>query len=129
MAAMWWAAMTVTTVGYGDIYPITPLGQTIPSMITIGAALLLALPSAILAAGFMEERQKEQRFHEHAVTETGISLLERVVTLKVRGLGSLKRNLRNMKSLYCHEYVTRKKGIIKNKGIFTIRQTMRHTIC
>lgn len=85
-AAMWWAAMTVTTVGYGDIYPITPLGQTITSMVTIGGVLLLALPSAILAAGFMEERQKEQRSHEHTVTETGISLLERVGTLKERGL-------------------------------------------
>jgi voltage-gated potassium channel len=85
-AAMWWAAMTVTTVGYGDIYPITPLGQTITSMVTIGGVLLLALPSAILAAGFMEERQKEQRSHEHAATETGISLLERVGTLKERGL-------------------------------------------
>jgi voltage-gated potassium channel len=85
-AAMWWAAMTVTTVGYGDIYPITPLGQTITSMVTIGGVLLLALPSAILAAGFMEERHKEQRSHEHNVTETGISLLERVGTLKERGL-------------------------------------------
>ena len=85
-AAMWWAAMTVTTVGYGDIYPITPLGQTITSMVTIGGVLLLALPSAILAAGFMEERQKEQRSHEHAGTEAGISLLERVGTLKERGL-------------------------------------------
>jgi len=85
-AAMWWAAMTVTTVGYGDIYPITPLGQTITSMVTIGGVLLLALPSAILASGFMEERQKEQRSHEHLETETGISLLERVGNLKERGL-------------------------------------------
>ncbi len=89
-AAMWWAAMTVTTVGYGDIYPITPLGQTITSMVTIGGVLLLALPSAILAAGFMEERQKEQthnnRCNNHYGTEAGISLLERVGTLKERGL-------------------------------------------
>ncbi|MDO9325524.1 MAG: ion transporter [Methanoregula sp.] len=85
-AAMWWAAMTVTTVGYGDIYPITPLGQTITGMVTIGGVLLLALPSAILASGFMEERQKEQTSHNHYGTEAGISLLERVGTLKERGL-------------------------------------------
>ncbi|MDP2798111.1 MAG: ion transporter [Methanoregula sp.] len=85
-AAMWWAAMTVTTVGYGDIYPITPLGQTITGMVTIGGVLLLALPSAILAAGFMEERQKEQIHYNHYGTEAGISLLERVGTLKERGL-------------------------------------------
>lgn len=85
-AAMWWAAMTVTTVGYGDIYPITPLGQTITGLVTIGGVLLLALPSAILAAGFMEERQKEQSNRNHYGTEAGISLLERVGTLKERGL-------------------------------------------
>ena len=85
-AAMWWAAMTITTVGYGDIYPITSLGQTITGMVTIGGVLLLALPSAILAAGFMEERQKEQTGHNHYGTEAGILLLERVGTLKDRGL-------------------------------------------
>ncbi|MDP3396213.1 MAG: ion transporter [Methanoregula sp.] len=85
-AAMWWAAMTVTTVGYGDIVPITPLGKTIASMVTIGGVLLLALPSAILAAGFMEERQKEQTHNNHYGTEAGISLLERVGNLKERGL-------------------------------------------
>jgi voltage-gated potassium channel len=85
-AAMWWAAMTVTTVGYGDIVPITPLGKTITGMVTIGGVLLLALPSAILAAGFMEERQKEQTHNNHYGTEAGISLLERVGNLKERGL-------------------------------------------
>jgi voltage-gated potassium channel len=85
-AAMWWAAMTVTTVGYGDIYPVTPLGQTITGMVTIGGILLLALPSAILAAGFMEERQKELIFHDHTTFESWVSLLERVGTLKERGL-------------------------------------------
>jgi len=85
-AAMWWAVMTVTTVGYGDIVPITPLGKTITGMVTIGGVLLLALPSAILAAGFMEERQKERTSQNHYGTEAGISLLERVGNLKERGL-------------------------------------------
>ena len=85
-AAMWWAVMTVTTVGYGDIYPITPLGQTVTGMVTIGGVLLLALPSAILAAGFMEERQKEQAGQNQYGTDAGISLLERVGSLKERGL-------------------------------------------
>jgi voltage-gated potassium channel Kch len=40
---MWWAVMTVTTVGYGDIYPTTPMGQTIAALVTIGGVLLLAL--------------------------------------------------------------------------------------
>jgi voltage-gated potassium channel len=85
-AAMWWAVMTVTTVGYGDIIPITPWGKTIAGMVTIGGVLLLALPSAILASGFMEERQKELAGHNHYGTETGISLLERVGALRERDL-------------------------------------------
>jgi voltage-gated potassium channel len=85
-AAMWWAVMTVTTVGYGDIIPITPLGKIIAGMVTIGGVLLLALPSAILASGFMEERQREQMVRDHPGIEAGISLLERVGTLKERGL-------------------------------------------
>lgn len=57
-AAMWWSAMTVTTVGYGDIYPITPLGKIIGSCFTFLGVLVLALPSAILATGFIEEKNR-----------------------------------------------------------------------
>lgn len=57
-AAMWWAMMTVTTVGYGDMIPITPLGKGIASLFTLMGVLVLALPSAILASGFIEERDK-----------------------------------------------------------------------
>lgn len=85
-AAMWWAVMTVTTVGYGDIYPITPLGQTIAGLVTIGGILLLALPSAILAAGFIEERQKDRTSRELTDTEVWIQMLERMGSLKERGL-------------------------------------------
>ncbi|MEI8331912.1 MAG: potassium channel family protein [Methanomicrobiales archaeon] len=55
-AAMCWAVMTVTTVGYGNITPIPPWGKTIAGMVTIGVVSLLALPLAILAFGLMEER-------------------------------------------------------------------------
>lgn len=60
-AAMWWAIMTVTTVGYGDIIPVTPLGKIIGSLFTVSGVLVLALPSAILATGFIEEREKDRR--------------------------------------------------------------------
>jgi voltage-gated potassium channel len=57
-AAMWWSMMTITTVGYGDIIPITPIGKIIGSVMTFIGVLVLALPAAILATGFIEERDR-----------------------------------------------------------------------
>jgi len=85
-AAIWWAMMTVTTVGYGDIYPITALGQGIASLFTLMGVLLLALPSAILASGFMEERQKAHETPPSMQLETEIALLERITLLKEKGV-------------------------------------------
>jgi voltage-gated potassium channel len=52
---MWWGIATLTTVGYGDIYPITPLGQFMGGVIAIIGIGLFALPTGILASGFSEE--------------------------------------------------------------------------
>ncbi|MCA1915614.1 ion transporter, partial [Methanospirillum hungatei] len=59
-AALWWAVMTVTTVGYGDIIPVTPLGKFIAGIVTMTGVLVLALPSAIMATGFIEERERQK---------------------------------------------------------------------
>jgi voltage-gated potassium channel len=110
-AAMWWAVMTVMTVGYGEIYPITPLGQTIAGLVTIGGVLLLALPSAILAAGFMEERQKDPTADELTDTQAWVLLLERVGTLQDRGL-IIKEEFEEYKALILQRL--REQG--KNRG-------------
>ncbi|KEO75432.1 ion transporter [Anditalea andensis] len=52
---MWWGIATLTTVGYGDIYPITPLGQFLGGIIAIIGIGLFALPTGILASGFSDE--------------------------------------------------------------------------
>lgn len=54
-AAMWWAICTLTTVGYGDIFPITGLGKVMASIIAILGIGVFALPAGILGAGFVEE--------------------------------------------------------------------------
>lgn len=61
--AMWWGVVTLTTVGYGDIYPITPLGKIFSSIISLLGIGLFALPTGILSAGFIEEvyRRKEKQ--------------------------------------------------------------------
>ncbi len=57
-ASMWWGVATMTTVGYGDIYPITPLGKVFGGLIAILGLGMFGLPAAILATGFLEELQK-----------------------------------------------------------------------
>ena len=54
-AAMWWAAATLTTVGYGDACPITPVGKVMASIIAMLGIGMFALPTGILGAGFVEE--------------------------------------------------------------------------
>jgi voltage-gated potassium channel len=52
--AMWWAMETVTTVGYGDVIPQTPLGRIIGGLTMIAGIVMLALPVAIIATSFAE---------------------------------------------------------------------------
>lgn len=55
VASFWWAVATLTTVGYGDIYPITGLGKILSSIIAVTGIGLVALPTGIISSGFMEE--------------------------------------------------------------------------
>jgi len=60
-SAIWWATSTLLTVGYGDIYPITFLGQLLGIIITFLGVGLVAIPTGIISAGFIEEYQKAKR--------------------------------------------------------------------
>ena len=53
-SGLWWAVATLTTVGYGDIYPITPIGRFLGAIIAILGIGMVAVPTSILSAGFME---------------------------------------------------------------------------
>jgi voltage-gated potassium channel len=59
--AMWWGVVTLTTVGYGDIYPITPLGRFLGSLLAFLGIGIFALPAGIIASGFSEEVQKRKQ--------------------------------------------------------------------
>lgn len=61
--AMWWGVATLTTVGYGDVYPLTGLGKILGAMVALLGVGLFALPAGILASGFSEalDREKEMR--------------------------------------------------------------------
>ena len=51
--SMWWAIITFTTVGYGDIYPITPLGRTLCAIISFVGIAMLAIPTGIISSAFI----------------------------------------------------------------------------
>jgi voltage-gated potassium channel len=59
-ASMWWGVVTLTTVGYGDIYPITPLGKFLGAIISLLGIGFFAMPAGLLSAGFIEEIKKKR---------------------------------------------------------------------
>ncbi len=58
--AMWWAVVTITTVGYGDVYPITDIGRLIGGLVAVMGIASFAFPTAILGAGFLAEIEGRQ---------------------------------------------------------------------
>ena len=56
-AAMWWGIATLTTIGYGDIYPITGIGKLLAGLVAVLGIGMFALPTGILGAAFVEEIQ------------------------------------------------------------------------
>lgn len=59
LSAMWWGVATFTTIGYGDIYPVTALGKMLGSFIAVLGIGLFAMPAGILASGFAAELQNK----------------------------------------------------------------------
>ena len=57
--SVYWAIVTLTTVGYGDIHPITPLGQLIASMIMILGYGIIAIPTGIISAEYVKSTEKD----------------------------------------------------------------------
>ena len=57
----WWSIATLTTVGYGDVYPITPMGKILSGFIAILGIGLVALPTGIIGSGFIDKLGKKER--------------------------------------------------------------------
>jgi len=70
-AAMYWAVVTMATVGYGDMTPVTLLGKFLAMLVALSGILVLAMPTAIIGSGFMEEMGKrhEKVFCPHCGKE------------------------------------------------------------
>jgi voltage-gated potassium channel len=61
--SMWWALVTLATVGYGDVYPVTAAGKILSGVVVIVGIMIFALPTAIFAAGFVEEIEQDQEVY------------------------------------------------------------------
>jgi voltage-gated potassium channel len=70
--AMWWSVATLTTVGYGDVFPVTPLGRVFAAVTAVTGIGLIAMPTGILASAFSDAFQAQRAAAEcqEPATET-----------------------------------------------------------
>jgi voltage-gated potassium channel len=61
ISALWWAVATLTTVGYGDVYPVTNLGKLLSGIIAVLGIGLVALPSGIISSGLINEVSRKDK--------------------------------------------------------------------
>lgn len=67
--SMYWAIITLTSIGYGDIYPVTPIGQMLTMVIATVGLGMIALPTGILATGFTEKIRSRTEEYKRLVRE------------------------------------------------------------
>ena len=77
--AIYWATVSLTTVGYGDIYPVTSIGKFVAMVSSVFGIAIVALPSGIITAGYMEEllkvkNEKEEKKKKRKPEEDGQKL-------------------------------------------------------
>ena len=64
LSGIWWASSALLTVGYGDVYPITTAGKIIGMIITFLGVGMVAIPTGIISAGFVEQYQRFKEMDE-----------------------------------------------------------------
>lgn len=91
-ASLWWALATLTTVGYGDIVPVTDLGKVIGSVVMIVGFIFYAVPVGILASGFSDEVHRRE-FHVPVGVIEDIPALSRLPRDVARELSARVRSI------------------------------------
>jgi voltage-gated potassium channel len=70
-ATLWWSVVTLTTTGYGDMYPMTVMGKVMSGIIMLTGVAFFAIPAGILSAGFQEEFRKNRVQKTHRCPHCG----------------------------------------------------------
>lgn len=73
---IWWSVITLTTVGYGDMIPITIAGKVFTGFILLAGVAIFALPAGIITAGFLEETRKRKTSRSRACPHCGLPIEE-----------------------------------------------------
>lgn len=68
--SLWWAVITFTTVGYGDIYPITPIGKILGGLISLIGIAMIAIPTGLISSAFINIIQQKKHQKKEDQTET-----------------------------------------------------------
>ena len=68
---IWWGTITVTSVGYGDMVPITIIGKVLTIIITLSGLAIFAFPAGIITSGFLEEMRKSPKVKDHICPHCG----------------------------------------------------------
>jgi voltage-gated potassium channel len=74
----WWAVQTVTTVGYGDITPVQPLGRLVAAGVLVYSTAFLSILTAVITTSFIEQARRERR-PERADLEALVERLEAIL--------------------------------------------------
>ncbi len=126
-SGMWWATSTMLTVGYGDIYPITTAGQILGILLAFLGVGLVAIPTGIISAGFVEEYQKVKRFQEIA-SEEAVRFIEVELKPNDKWVGKMIQNLGMPKNSIIST-ILRDDDTIIPRGNVTLQSGDRLIIC
>jgi voltage-gated potassium channel len=88
--AMWWAIITLATVGYGDVSPITPLGKVLTALYILASLLIIALPVGIVATAFSSEIHRR----DFVVTWSMVARVPLFAGLSAADIADISRLLR-----------------------------------
>ncbi len=126
-SGIWWATSTLLTVGYGDIYPVTLMGQILGIVITFLGVGLVAIPTGIISAGFVQEYQKAQRLAD-IEREQAIHFIETEIKHDDDWTGKMVRDLGMPKSTIIAAIIRDGDTIIP-RGNVVIQEADKLVIC